>query len=431
MSLFDVFAIVITLAAVFGWLNGRTLRLPTAIGITLASLILSLALIGLHEVGLATLDRWAQELLDQVPFSKLVMQGLLSFLLFAGSLHVELNELTRNRWPVLVLATAGVVVSTLLVGTAIWWLLGLLGMGLPYLWALVFGALISPTDPIAVMSILKDARTPVGLHNLITGESLFNDGVGVVVFTALLDLAMRAGGSVPLERIAVLFLREAVGGLGFGLVLGLVAYQGLKWIDNYVVEVLITLAVVTGGYALAGALHTSGPLAMVVAGLFLGNRGRRFAMSDRTLEHLDTFWELVDEILNAVLFALIGMELLVIDVPWPLVLVGLAAVAVVLAARLVSVGTTISLLRLNRRYGRYTVRLMTWGGLRGGISIALALSLPQSEARGLIVAATYVVVVFSILVQGLTVGRLARRVMEHETARATEQAPAEAPAPQR
>ncbi len=411
MSVFGVFAILITLAAVFGWVNERTLRLPTAIGITLAALILSLVLIGLHGLGLTTLDLWAQDLLDRVPFGKLVMQGLLSFLLFAGSLHVELNELARNRWPVLVLATAGVVLSTLLVGTAIWWLLGLVGLGLPYLWALVFGALISPTDPIAILGILKSSRTPAGLGNLIAGESLFNDGVGVVVFTALLDLAVGSGHSVTLQRIAELFLREAIGGLMFGMVLGLVAYQALKWIDNYAVEVLITLAVVTGGYALAGALHTSGPLAMVVAGLFLGNRGRRFAMSDVTREHLDTFWELVDEILNAVLFLLIGMEVLVVDVTWPLVLVGLAAVVVVLGARLVSVGTTINLLRIRRRYEPYTVRLMTWGGLRGGISIALALSLPPSAAREMVVAMTYVVVVFSILVQGLTVGRLARRML--------------------
>ncbi len=212
-------------------------------------------------------------------------------------------------------------------------------------------------------------------------------------------------------------MREAVGGLIFGLALGLVAFQGLKWIDDYVVEVLITLAVVTGGYVLAGALHTSGPLAMVVAGLFLGNRGRSFAMSDRTREHLDTFWELVDEILNAVLFVLIGLELLVIDVTWPQVLVGLAAVAVVLGARLVSVGGTINLLRLGRHYQRYTVRLMTWGGLRGGISIALALSLPRSGARELIVTMTYVVVVFSILVQGLTLARLARRLMRDDEGR--------------
>jgi CPA1 family monovalent cation:H+ antiporter len=409
MSFFGVFAVLITLAAVFGFVNERTVRLPTAIGVTLASLVLSLGLIALHEVGF-TFDDWAEGVLEQVAFGELVMKGMLSFLLFAGSLHVDLSELARQRWPILFLATLGVVASTFLVGTAVWWLLGWLGMAIPYAWALVFGALISPTDPIAVLGILRKAGAPKGVETLITGESLFNDGVGVVVFTALAALAAGTH-DLGAREVGILFLEEAVGGVAFGLVLGLVAYWMLKWIDNYSVEVLITLAVVAGGYVLAGALHTSGPLAMVVAGLLLGNRGRRFAMSDRTRENLDTFWELVDEVLNALLFVLIGLEVLVLDMSWREVLVGLGAIPVVLAARLVSVGSTIGTLRMVRRsFAPYTVRLMTWGGLRGGISIALALSLPQSPERGLIVGITYVIVVFSILIQGLTVEPLARRM---------------------
>lgn len=415
MSFFGVFAILITLAAVFGFVNERTIRLPTAIGVTLASLILSLGLIALHGVGFG-FDTWAEGILEQVAFDELVMKAMLSFLLFAGSLHVDLNELARHRWPILFLATFGVVTSTFLVGTTVWWLLGLLGMAIPYAWALVFGALITPTDPIAVLGILRKARTPKDLQTLITGESLFNDGVGVVVFTALAALAAGTRDLDPGD-LGLLFLEEAVGGVVFGMVLGLLAYRMLKWIDNYSVEVLVTLAVVAGGYVLAGAIHTSGPLAMVVAGLFLGNRGRRFAMSERTREHLDTFWELVDEVLNALLFVLIGLEVLVLDFSWRIVLVGLGAIPVVLGARLVSVGSTIGGLRMvGRPFARYTVRLMTWGGLRGGISIALALSLPPSPERSLIVGITYLIVVFSILVQGLTVGPLARRLAVEEPA---------------
>ena len=409
MSFFGEFAVLIPLAAVFGFVNERTVRLPTAIGVTLASLVLSLGLIALHQVGF-TFDDWAEGILEEVAFGELVMKGMLSFLLFAGSLHVDLSELARQRWPILFLATLGVMASTVMVGTAVWWLLGALGMAIPYTWALVFGALISPTDPIAVLGILRKAGAPKGVETLITGESLFNDGVGVVVFTALAALATGTH-AMGAREVGILFLEEAVGGVLFGLVLGLVAYWMLKWIDNYSVEVLITLAVVAGGYVLAGALHTSGPLAMVVAGLLLGNRGRRFAMSEKTREHLDTFWELVDEVLNALLFVLIGLEVLVLDMSWREVLVGLGAIPVVLAARLVSVGSTIGTLRMVRRsFAPYTIRLMTWGGLRGGISIALALSLPPSPERGLIVGITYVIVVFSILVQGLTVEPLARKM---------------------
>jgi CPA1 family monovalent cation:H+ antiporter len=419
MSLFAIFALLITLAAVFGFANERTLRLPAAIGITLGALLFSLVLVLLHHATGLALDDWAESVLGSIDFDELVMEAMLSFLLFAGALHVDLDQLKRNRLPVILLATGGVVLSTFLVGTATWWLLSVLGFELPYAWALLFGALISPTDPIAVLGILKKAGTPERVENLITGESLFNDGVGVVVFAALVDLAL-GGGVLDLGHVGLLFLEEAVGGILFGFVLGLVAYRMLKWIDNYSVEVLITLAVVAGGYALAGALHLSGPLAMVVAGLLLGNHGRSFAMSEKTRKNLDTFWELVDEVLNALLFVLIGFEVLVLDLTWGVVLVGLLAIVVVLTARLTAVGATLNMLRLRREYQPYTVRVMTWGGLRGGISIALALSLPASPERQLILGMTYVVVVFSILVQGLTVGRLAKRIPRDEEVSPTE-----------
>jgi monovalent cation:H+ antiporter, CPA1 family len=406
MSLFTAAAILITLTALLAWVNERTLKLPPAIGIMLGALLASVLVLVAEGLGLHA-EEGVRLLLAEVEFDELLMQGMLSFLLFAGALHVDLSDLLREKWTVLSLATIGVVVSTFLVGTAFWWILGWLGVAIPYPWALVFGALISPTDPIAVLALLKQARAPQRLQSLITGESLFNDGVGVVVFTAVVGLAV-AGEASP-GAIGALFLEEAVGGAIFGLGLGYVGFHLLRWVDNASVEVLLTLALVQGGYALAGALHTSGPIAMVIAGLFIGNRGRLFAMSESTREHLDTFWELLDEILNAVLFLLIGLEVLVVRFSPNLLAMGLVVIPMVLFARFLAVGGTIRLLALTDEFPPYTVRIMTWGGLRGGISVALALSLPPGETRDLVVFATYVVVVFSIVVQGLTLGKLAGR----------------------
>ncbi len=412
MSLFELLAVLLTLTALFSYLNHRLLGLPTAIGVMAVALAFSLALVGL---GLAGLD-WAaraRELVAQVRFDDTLLHGMLSFLLFAGALQVDLNRLLRHAGVVGTLATAGVLLSTLLVGLLLWALLPWLGLQLPLAWCLVFGALISPTDPVAVLGILKSAGAPPDLEDKITGESLFNDGVGVVLFAVLLEAA-RAGsgpgtdgaGDLAPGHVALLFLQEAGGGALLGLALGWLTYRALRSVDHYQVEVLLTLALVTGGYALAERLHVSGPLAMVVAGLLIGNHGRLFAMSARTREHLDTFWELTDEVLNAVLFLLIGLEVLVLApaLRGPVLLAGLAAVPVVLLARLVSVGLPVGLLRPFRAFGPGTVRVLTWGGLRGGISVALALSLPEGPARELLVPVTYVVVVFSILVQGLTLG---------------------------
>ncbi len=406
MGLFDAFALVLTVTALFGFVNERWLKLPTPIGVTLIALLTS---IGLLVFGDSGLTHWAQAFLGSLNFDALLLEGLLSFLLFAGSLHVDLEDLARQGWPILVLATVGVLVSTVVVGALIAVGASLLGYALPWGWALVFGALISPTDPIAVLGILRRLGVRRDVETLVVGESLFNDGIGVVVFLAAVSFLGTAeghgGGSAPL----VLFLREAVGGLGLGLLLGYLTYRLVRAVDAYSVEVLLTLALVAGGYALAQALHTSGPLAMVVAGLFIGNRGRMLGMSTITREHLDTFWELVDEILNAVLFVLIGLEVLVLarGYPWPLALL---AVPLVLVARWVSAGSAITLLRRRWAFPPWTVRTLVWGGLRGGISIALALSLPSGSERDLLVSMTYAVVVFSILVQGLTVGRVARRI---------------------
>jgi CPA1 family monovalent cation:H+ antiporter len=404
MSLFAVLAIVITLTALFAYLNERFLKLPPTIGVMVSALVASILLLGLSHAGIAGVD-WARTLLDVVDFDDLLMNGMLSFLLFAGALHVNLDELLERKWTILLLATVGVTISTFLVGTAAWGVFRLLGFDIPYIYGLLFGALISPTDPIAVLGLLKRAGVDRRLETIITGESLFNDGVGVVVFLLIRGIAT-GSHEATVAGAMKLFAVEAVGGIAIGLAAGYIAYRMLRKVDQYIVEILITLAVVTGGYALAQRWHMSGPLAMVVAGLLVGNQGRALAMSDHTRENLDNFWELIDEILNAVLFVLIGLEVLVLDLSPPYLIAGLLIIPVVLASRAVSTSIPVAMLRGRREFPPFIVTLLTWGGLRGGISIALALSLPPSPHRDLILVATYMVVVFSILVQGLSVGRL-------------------------
>jgi len=406
MSIFALIAVLLTVTALLSWVNERFLRMPHTIGVMTAALILSVVLTILGHFGLVV-DQWAEDLFGRIDFSTVLMKGMLSFLLFAGALHVDLSALLQRKWTILSLATIGVLTSTFLVAGFFYYLAAAFGFPMPFLWALLFGALISPTDPIAVLGILKSAHAPESLETRIVGESLFNDGVGVVIFTLLLGFVTERkefswGGA------GELLLEEAVGGVVVGLVLGYIAYRLLKSVDNYTVEVLITLALVSGGYALAGALHTSGPIAMVVAGLFIGNHGRVFGMSDRTRQHLDTFWELIDEILNALLFVMIGLEVLVLDLEPVYLLVGALCIPLVLVARLISVAMPVTVLRRFRPIERFTVRLLTWAGVRGGISIALALALPASPYRDMILVATYVVVIFSIFVQGLSIGRLVR-----------------------
>jgi Na+:H+ antiporter len=409
MHLFDILAILISLAAVFSWINYQFLRLPTVIGLMLSALILSSALLALGPIA-GGVEAQVRTLLTSVDFNQTLLHGMLSFLLFAGALHVNLEDLAKQRWTIGILATASVIGATLLIGFGSWGLFRFLGLDLPLMACLVFGALISPTDPIAVLGILKSAGAPKTLETKITGESLFNDGVAVVVFLVLLELPPGAPDLVVLGDALKLFAIEAVGSVVYGLLMGGLAFWMLKKTDDYTVEVLITLAITTAGYDLAEKLHVSAPIAIVVAGLLIGNHGRAFAMSDRTREHLDTFWELVDEILNAVLFLLMGLEVLVLSLREEYLLAGLAAIPLALLARLISVGLPISIMRRFRSFSPGTVTILTWGGLRGGISIAMALSLPESDARSALVTVTYVIVVFAILVQGLTLGLVVRRV---------------------
>jgi len=408
MTAFQIAALLITLTALFSYVNYRFIRLPAMIGVMLIALAASLALAGLDRLGLG-IREVAVDLLQRVDFNATLLQGMLSFLLFAGAMHLDLASLAAEKWSVTVLSLAGVLISTAVFGVAVWLGLAALGHPLDLAWSLLFGALISPTDPIAVLGILKRAGVPRSLEIQIAGESLFNDGIGIVVFVLLFGIA--TGGTHPApSRIGLLFLHDAAGGALVGLGLGWVTYRLLKSIDQYQVEVMLTLALVTGGYALASALGMSGPIAIVCAGVLIGNHGRRFAMSETTRRHLDMFWELIDEIFNAVLFVLLGFEMLVLHFPRSLLVAGLLAIPVLLFARWVSVGLPVWLLGGRRRFGRGTVAIMTWGGLRGGISVALALSLPPGPEREVILAMTYVLVVFSIVVQGLTIGRVVRRL---------------------
>ncbi len=404
MSLFDIIAILITITAIFSYLNFRYLRLPATIGVMLISLVFSIGIILLKYVGLDfTLQ--AEHILNRIDFDATLMHGMLSYLLFAGALHVNLEDLAKQKWLIVSLATFGIVVSTFIIGTLTWLALGMLGIEISYIYCLLFGALISPTDPIAVLAILRGAGTPKSLETKITGESLFNDGVGVVVFILISGIII-SGQDITFGSVTTLFLEEAVGGAAYGLILGGITYWMLRRVDNYQVEILLTLALVTGGYALATAIHVSGPIAVVVAGLMIGNQGRLLAMSDITREHLDTFWELIDEILNAILFVLIGLEVLIIQFDLNTSIAGFIAVFIVLLGRFISVGVPITVMRKYKEFTPHAIKILTWGGLRGGISVALALSLPASPEREVILTITYFVVIFSILVQGLTISKL-------------------------
>ncbi|MGE0039338.1 MAG: cation:proton antiporter [Xanthobacteraceae bacterium] len=414
LSILDLAAILLTLSAAFAWINHTVLGLPHNIGVLIMGLAASLVLIAVelifHDV---PLYKALTDIIQQIDFTAALMNGMLAFLLFAGALHVDLGRLRGRAWSVGLLATFGVLISTAVVGIGFWLAADALGLPMTLPWALVFGALISPTDPVAVISTLKAVRLPAALEIEMTGESLLNDGVGVVLFTILVAIASGAPGegSTP-GHVAELFFIEAVGGAVLGMITGYIAYRAMAAIDDYPIEVLITLALVTGTYAIAAKLHVSGPIAVVAAGLLIGARGPSDAMSANTERYLFDFWTLIDEILNSVLFLLIGLEVLVMGFDARLMPLALAAIPLVLVARFLAVAGPVTALSPWATFARGTIPILTWGGVRGGISVALALSLPRTEVTPMILAATYLVVLFTLIVQGLTLGPLARRIVD-------------------
>jgi CPA1 family monovalent cation:H+ antiporter len=416
LSPFDAAAILIVLAAALGYLNFRFLKLPSSIGLTIMGAVASLIVVALDRVlpgsGLA---HDVAGFIAGIDFHTTLMEGMLSFLLFAGALHVDWHEMRRGRWPILVLSTIGVVLSTVLVGGGFLLLARVIGFDVPAIWCFVFGALISPTDPVSVMGVLKRAKVSPTLEATVAGESLFNDGVGVVIFSILLASAVSGADFSILEGVR-LFAVEAGGGILLGLAIGGIAFRAMRSIDDYKVEVLISLAVVMGGYAVAHPLHASGPVAMAVAGLIIGNAGVAHAMSETTRDYLHKFWDLVDDILNTVLFLLIGLEVVTIPADLRLLILGIAAIPLALAARALSVILPLRAIRPTRAHDVVVPATLIWGGLRGGISVALALGLPEGPARALILAATYVVVLFSVIIQGGTIERLLDRLSARGTA---------------
>ncbi|NBL65868.1 sodium:proton antiporter [Flavobacterium sp. NST-5] len=411
MELYYSFSVLIVLASFFAYLNNRFLKLPATIGIMIIAMISSILLVISGNIFPKAFQNFSK-LIANFDFTEVLMGAMLNFLLFAGAVHVNLRDLREQRGPIMVFSTISVLISTLVIGFLLDYITTFLAIDIPFIYCLLFGALISPTDPIAVLSILKDAKVPKSLETKIAGESLFNDGVAVVVFAVILQLAQDPASDFSLPHVSWLLIKEAFGGFILGILLGITAGRAMKKIDDYKTSVLITLSVVMGGYLIAHAMHISGPLTMVSAGLIIGNFGRKKTlMSPVTKDYLDKFWELIDEILNAILFLFIGFELLLIPDIWSYWKIGIICVAVVLFARFVSIYIPTKIIPFKKKFEASTVKILVWGGLRGGVSIALALSIAESPNKQIILAITYFVVVFSIIVQGLTIGKLANRLL--------------------
>ena len=406
MELFHLVSILIVISASFAYINFRFLKLPGTIGLMAVSLLFSLLLIVSGQI-LSPFRSIVTERLGTINFSELLLEGMLSFMLFAGAIHIKYQDLKSEKLSILFFSTISVIISTFIIGFTSYFLFRLFNINISLVNTLLFGALISPTDPISVLSILKNAGITKSLETKIAGESLFNDGVAVVLFITILQLT-KPGVELNAGNVLALFGREAIGGIFLGIALGYLGYRIFASIDNYQVEVLITIAMVMGGYTLAHFIHVSGPLAMVVAGLITGNHGKSFGMSETTAEYVDKFWELLDGILNAVLFVLIGLELLIIQISTSIILISLLLIIVGLLTRYISVLLPSIVIRLKEKITGKTLAILTWGGLRGGISIALALSIPADLNRDIFVTITYVVVCFSILVQGLTISKLVK-----------------------
>jgi len=414
LSLFEIASLLLVLSGIFGWLNHTVLKLPHTIGLLVMALLSSIILLTMEKFfpSLGITDT-LQSAISQIDFNATVMEGMLAFLLFAGALHVDFSYLRSQAWAIGLMASIGVVTSTFIVGFGLFYFAPLVGFEIPLIWALVFGALISPTDPVAVLSLLKSVNVPHALEAKIAGESLFNDGVGVVVFAIMVTIATsETGTDVTILQIGELFVVEAIGGAVLGLITGWIAYRAMSTMDEHMLEILLSVGIVAGTYALALRLHLSGPIAVVVAGLLIGNRGAKFAMSDHTRETMFGFWELIDEILNSVLFLLIGLEVLVIALDPSFAWLAVLTIPLVLSARLIAVSIPILTLSLRQTFSAGAIPVLTWGGLRGGISVALVLSLPDIPEKPVLLACTYAVVLFSIIVQGLTVKRVVNATVD-------------------
>ncbi|MCF0050494.1 sodium:proton antiporter [Dyadobacter sp. LJ53] len=414
MELYYSFSALIVLSAIFSYLNSRFLKLPSSIGVMVIALLVSLGLIATDTIFPRTFLR-ITTLIGSVDLTEILMGAMLNFLLFAGAIHIHLEDLREQRLPIIVFSTVSVLMSTFIIGFLVYYLLPFTGIQIPLVQCLVFGALISPTDPIAVLGILKQAGVPKSIETKIAGESLFNDGMAVVIFILMLALARGEEVNTTFGGITMLFVKEALGGITLGLALGFVGSKMIYKVDGYNVHVLITLAIVMGGHLAAQALHMSGPLAMVAAGLVVGNYGKNpGAVSDMERDYIDKFWELIDEILNAILFLIIGFELLLIPDLKQYVWAGMIAIVVVLLARFISIYLPVKLIPFRNKFGKKSIAILVWGGLRGGVSIALALSIDKALNKDIFLAITYFVVLFSIIVQGLTVGKLTKRFPEEE-----------------
>lgn len=413
MELYYSFSVLIVLASFFSYLNLRYLKLPSTIGIMIIAMLSSVVLVFTGSLFPKTFDHFST-LLQDVDFTEVLMGAMLNFLLFAGAIHINLVDLREQRAPVIIFSTVSVVISTFAVGALVFYITPLFGFQIPFIYALLFGALISPTDPIAVMGVLKDANVKKSLETKVAGESLFNDGVAVVIFAVILQLAQGTDIDLSFTNISWLLIKEALGGFMLGTLLGIGASNAMRKIDDYKVSVLITLSVVMGGYLIAHSIHISGPLTMVAAGIVIGNYGKRTAMSAVTKDYLNKFWELIDEILNAILFLFIGFELLIIHNITDYWLIGICCILIVLFSRFLSIYIPVKLIPFKNKFSSGTIKVLVWGGLRGGVSIALVLSMDEGTYKPLLVGITYFVVVFSIIVQGLTVGKLAKKVLSVE-----------------
>ncbi len=408
MNLFNVITVLVVFSAVFGYINVRFLKMPNTIGLMSITISFTLVIFGLSYFDTTLLEQ-EKNFISEIDFETVLLDVMLSFLLFAGALHTNFQQLKVQRKPILTFATFGTISSTFIVGVFIYYVLQLINLNVDFIYCLLFGALISPTDPIAVLGILKQVGAPKKLETKIVGESLFNDGVGVVIFLTIYQIA-KGGTDISFVSVSELFLIEVIGGIGLGLALGWITYRLLKSIDNYDIEVIITIALVMGGTVIAQKLHLSAPLAMVTAGLIVGNDTVREASMSRVTElYVDKFWELVDVLLNTILFVLIGMEILILTFDKNYILAGVLAIPLLLFARYLSLMLPIKIFAKKLEFVPNTNLIMTWGGLRGGISIALALSLTQEMHRDLFLVITYIVVVFSIIIQGLTLGRVIKK----------------------